>query len=35
MALPQTGEKCTGDIVMRDDKSGKTDIKNVKRLQQA
>jgi DNA topoisomerase-3 len=32
MTLPQTGEKCTGDIVMRDDKSGKTDIKNVKRI---
>jgi DNA topoisomerase-3 len=33
MVLPQTGEKCTGDIYMRDDKSGKTDIKNVKRLE--
>ena len=32
MALPQTGEKCVGDICMRNDKSGKTDIKNVKRL---
>lgn len=32
MTLPQTGEKCTGDICMRSDKSGKTDIKNVKRL---
>lgn len=32
MALPQTGEKCTGDIYLRDDKSGKTDIKNVNRI---
>jgi hypothetical protein len=32
MVLPQTGEKCTGDIYMREDKSGKTDIKNVKRV---
>lgn len=32
MALPQTGEKCTGDIYLRDDKSGKTDIKNVNRV---
>ncbi len=32
MALPQTGEKCIGDIYLRDDKSGKTDIKNVKRF---
>ena len=31
MTLPQTGEKCKGDIYLRDDKSGKTDIKNVKR----
>lgn len=32
MTLPQTGEKCTGDIYLRDDKSGKTDIKNVNRI---
>ena len=32
MVLPKTGEKCTGDICLRDDKSGRTDIKNVKRL---
>lgn len=32
MILPQTGEKCICDICMRDDKSGITDIKNVKRL---